>query len=52
MENIKAVLIDIDNTLLDFNKGAEITVEIAFNKCGLPFNEHCFNTFIEQNDLL
>ena len=52
MEDIKAVLIDIDNTLLDFNKGAEIAVGVAFNKCGLTFNEHCFNTFIEQNDLL
>lgn len=52
MKNIKAVLIDIDNTLLDFNKGAEITVGVAFNKCGLDFNEHYFNTFIEQNDLL
>ena len=52
MEDIKVVLIDIDNTLLDFNKGAEIAVGVAFNKCGLSFNKHCFNTFIEQNDLL
>ena len=52
MKNIKAVLIDIDNTLLDFNKGAEIVVEIAFNKCGLTYKNHYIKTFIEQNDLL
>ena len=52
MNDIRAVLIDIDNTLLDFNKGAEIAVGKAFNECGLNFNEQYFATFIEQNDLL
>ena len=52
MEGIKAVLIDIDNTLLDFYKGARFAVGDAFKKVGLDYNEHCFNVFTEQNDLL
>ena len=52
MKNIKAVLIDIDNTLLDFNKGAEIAVEKAFNECGITYKKDYIKTFIEQNDLL
>ena len=52
MNDIKAVLIDIDNTLLDFNKGAEIAVEMAFNECGIDYKKHYIDTFIEQNDLL
>lgn len=52
MDNIKAILIDIDNTLLDFNKGAKTAVGEAFNKCGLSYDERCFNVFSEQNDLL
>ena len=52
MKNIKAVLIDIDNTLLDFNKGAEIAIEKAFNACGIIYKKEYIKTFIEQNDLL
>ena len=38
--------------MLDFNKGAEIAIEKAFNECGLEYKEHYIKTFIEQNDLL
>lgn len=52
MKDIKAVLIDIDNTLLDFNKGAKIAVGKAFESCNLEYNDYHFKVFTEQNDLL
>ena len=52
MENIKAILIDIDNTLLDFNKGAKIAMEKALNECGVEFKDEYFTTFTRENDLL
>ena len=39
MDKIKAILLDIDNTILDFNKCAEKAVKIAFEKCNLDFEE-------------
>ena len=47
---IKAVLIDVDNTLLDFNKSAEISMKSACEKFNLPFSERFFNTFKTIND--
>ena len=52
MDKIKAILLDIDNTILDFNKSAEKAIEIAFKKFGLDFNNNTINVFIEQNDML
>lgn len=52
MKGIKAILIDIDNTLLDFYESAKYAVGVAFGKVGLDYNEHCFKVFTEQNDLL
>lgn len=52
MSKIKVILLDIDNTILDFNKSAKKAVEIAFNICGLEYNDNTFNVFIEQNDKL
>ncbi len=52
MDKIKVILLDIDNTILDFNKSAEKAVEIAFKICGLEHNENTFSVFIEQNDML
>ena len=52
MKDVKAILIDIDNTLLDFQKGAKYTVGIAFNSVGLDYDDHCFEVFTEQNDKL
>lgn len=49
---IKAVLIDIDNTLLDFSKSAKKAIEIMFQNEGLVFNEHVFDTFNTINDAL
>jgi len=47
---IKAILIDIDNTLLDFGKSAKKAIEIMFQNEGLVFNEHVFDTFNTIND--
>lgn len=52
MDKIKAILLDIDNTILDFNKCADKAIKIAFEKFGLEYNENTINVFIEQNDLL
>ncbi len=52
MKQIKAILLDIDNTILDFNKSAEKAIEIAFKKFGLEFNENTINVFIKENDKL
>ncbi|MCQ2386828.1 MAG: YjjG family noncanonical pyrimidine nucleotidase [Clostridia bacterium] len=47
---IKNILIDIDNTLLDFNESAKQSMEISFNKNGLSFSENVFPTFKKIND--
>ena len=52
IENVKAILIDIDNTLLDFNKGSKIAMAKAFNECGIEFKDGYFDVFTRENDLL
>ena len=52
INDIKAILIDIDNTLLDFNKGAKLAMEKAFIECGLSFKDEYFSVFTRENDLL
>lgn len=47
---IKAVLIDIDNTLLDFNLCALDSMRRGFFKFGLAFREEMFATFTRIND--
>lgn len=47
---IKAILIDIDDTLLDFGKSADKAIEICFAKHGLPFSEITTETFHKIND--
>ena len=47
---IKAVLMDLDNTLLDFNESARESIRIAFNNHGLPFDRNSFNVFKTIND--
>lgn len=49
---IKAVLIDIDNTLLDFNASATLAMEESFLSHGLPFRPEMFKTFKRVNDSL
>ena len=47
---IKAVLMDIDNTLLDFNASAEMAMKMAFNIHGLKFADGYFSVFKRVND--
>ncbi len=49
---IKAILIDIDNTLLDFTKSANKAIERCFIKYGLPYGKHVCTTFNEINEEL
>ena len=49
---IKAVLLDVDNTLLDFNKSANETIKSAFNELGLEYSEGIFDVFLRTNDML
>lgn len=46
---ITTVLIDIDNTLLDFDKCAYLSMKSAFEDCGLPFDDEKFATFERIN---
>ena len=49
---IKAVFIDIDNTLLDFNKCALWSMKKAFEDYNLNFREQMFDTFNLVNNRL
>jgi 2-haloacid dehalogenase len=49
---IKAVLIDIDDTLLDFRKSAETAIRLCFEKYGLLFTPNVIETFHTINDEL
>ncbi|MBR5899844.1 MAG: YjjG family noncanonical pyrimidine nucleotidase [Clostridia bacterium] len=46
---IKAVLIDIDNTLLDFNKSSALAIEKSFNEHGLTYSDTVYSTFLSIN---
>ncbi len=52
MNDIKAVFIDIDNTLLDFNKCALWSMKKAFTDYGLNFEDSMFDTFNMINNRL
>lgn len=49
---IKAVFIDVDNTLLDFNECAKDSIRQGFNEWGLVFHDEMFETFRRINDSL
>ncbi len=49
---IKAVLIDIDDTLLNFRKSAETAIRLCFEKYGLDFTPNVIETFHTINDEL
>ena len=50
--SVKAVLIDIDNTLLDFGKCSYLAMQKAFSTHGLSFSDSVFTTFTKTNDEL
>ncbi len=47
---VKAVLFDIDDTLLDFSEGAKYAMEQSFMKFNLKFEEFMFPIFIHTNN--
>ena len=47
---IKAILLDVDNTLLDFDKSATEVIKKLFSKMGLTYTDNVFRTFIRIND--
>lgn len=47
---IKAILIDIDDTLLDFQKSSMKAIEICFKNCDLPFDNNVLTVFHQIND--
>ncbi len=49
---IKVILIDIDDTLLDFRKGAEQAIKTVCNEYGVPYSEQMLSVFFEVNELL
>ncbi len=49
---LKAVLIDVDNTLLDFNKCARISMTTALKEHNIDFQEPIFDVFHEINNNL
>ena len=49
---IKAVLIDIDDTLLDFIKSAKCAIKTIFPLCGLEYTDNVGKTFQEINEEL
>jgi len=49
---IRAVLLDVDDTLLDFNKCAAVSMYLAAEDFGITLPEHAFPTFTEINNAL
>jgi len=49
---IKAILIDLDNTLLDFDKCAEFAMKTGFEKIGFEYKPDMFHTFTQTNNFL
>lgn len=43
------IFVDIDNTLLDFDKCAYLSMKSSFEDCGLPFDDNMFATFERIN---
>ena len=52
LKDIKAVLIDIDDTLLDFNACANVALKACFTELGLDYKESYFGVFLQVNESL
>ena len=46
---IKTVLVDIDNTLLDFDAGTKLAIKTLFPKYGIPYSDGVLKTFAAEN---
>lgn len=49
MNRIKAVFMDVDDTLLDFNECARENIINCFKKNALEYSEHIFDFFLARN---
>lgn len=49
---IRTILMDLDNTLLDFERCAEAAMRRSFSQFGIPFQEGMFPAFTEINNTL
>lgn len=49
---IRIVLIDVDNTLLDFDRCAAYAIETGMREVGLPYTEETYPAFREINERL
>lgn len=49
MNNKKIVLLDLDNTLIDFNECARHSIINIFEELGFDYTEKVFETFIAEN---
>ena len=47
MKNITTVLLDVDNTIIDFRSCSREAMTNACRDLGIPFDEKFFNTFHE-----
>lgn len=52
MEKVKAILLDVDNTILDFHQCAKAAMQATFSDGGLVYAEEMFPVFLEVNDYL
>ena len=48
-KDIKAVLVDVDDTILDFSLCARADIQYCTEKHGVPFSETLFRTFEKRN---
>ena len=49
---IKVVFVDIDNTLLDFDKCAKVAMKYCMDQFGVMYEEKLYETFLEVNNSL
>lgn len=49
---IRTILLDLDNTLLDFEQCAETAMRQGFFRFGIPYEAEMFSTFMETNNAL
>ncbi len=48
-KSIKAVLVDVDDTILDFSLCAQADIKFCLQQHGIPYSDHLFETFEKRN---
>lgn len=52
LSDIKVVFLDVDNTLLDFNENAKLSLKLSMKEHGLEYKDGYFSVFKSINDKL